>query len=186
MKKIIVDIDNTLWDLSPELWAHLKNFNPQMPPPSQWNHWDFWEGYLSWRDLFQALRKIHDRQDIYLPYPDSQAFLASLKERGFYILIASHREKGTLDPTVRWLKKHDLVFDEVHLMDDKSALFDDSWAIIDDSPVTLEKAAQAGILHAGLLTPWNAHTGHPLFETLPEILEYIDSHTASVGNHRNE
>ena len=176
MKKIIVDIDNTLWDLSPELWEHLKAVNPKMPPPSQWFHWDFWEGYASLRDLYRVLRKIHYQQDSYPAYPDSKPFLASLKERGFHILIASHREKGTFEPTVRWLKKHGLAFDEVHLMDDKSVLFDSSWAIIDDSPVTLEKAAQAGILRAGLLTPWNANSGHPLFQTLPEILEYIDSH----------
>jgi FMN phosphatase YigB (HAD superfamily) len=127
MKKIIVDIDNTLWDLSPELWVHLKPFNPKVPPPSQWQHWDFWEGHVSLRDLFQALR------------------------------------------------------DEVHLMHDKSVLFHKSWAIIDDSPVTLEKAAQAGILHAGLLTPWNANTSHPLFKTLPEILEYLDSHISGTS-----
>jgi len=186
MKKIIVDIDNTLWDLSPELWVHLKAFNPKMPPPSQWNNWDFWEGYLSWRDLFRALREIHNQQDIYSPYPDSRSFLTSLKERGFYILIASHREKDTLNPTVRWLKKNGLVFDEVHLMDDKSELFDHSLAIIDDSPVTLEKAAQAGIVHAGLRTPWNANTGHPLFESLPEILGYIDSHLPIGGNSRDD
>jgi hypothetical protein len=186
MKKIIVDIDNTLWDLSPELWTHLKPFNPKMPPPSQWHHWDFWEGHVSLRDLFQALGKVHNQQDLYSPYPDSRAFLAALKERGFYILIASHREKGTMDPTVRWLKKHGLVFDEVHLMHDKSVLFESSWAIIDDSPVTLEKAAQAGILHAGLLAPWNANTSHPLFKTLPEILEYIDCHTPPQGNPKDE
>ena len=182
---MIVDIDNTLWDLSPELWAQLKAYNPKMPPPSQWHHWDFWEEHVTLRDLFRALSKVHNQQDMYLPYPDSKAFLASLKERGFYILIASHREKGAMDPTVRWLKKHGLVFDEVHLMDDKSVLFDSSWAIIDDSPVTLEKAAEAGILHAGLLAPWNVNTGHPLFKTLPEILEYIDCHTSPQGNLRN-
>jgi hypothetical protein len=66
-------------------------------------------------------------------------------------------------------------------MHDKSVLFHKSWAIIDDSPVTLEKAAQAGILHAGLLTPWNANTSHPLFKTLPEILEYLDSHISGTS-----
>ncbi len=59
MKKIIVDIDNTLWDLSLELWEHLKTINPHVPPPSRWNHWDFWKGYLPRRDLFRVLRKIH-------------------------------------------------------------------------------------------------------------------------------
>jgi hypothetical protein len=79
------------------------------------------------------------------------------------------------------LDKHRLAYDEVHLMSDKSALFDQSLAIVDDSPVTLEKAAQAGILHAGLREPWNAGTGHPLFADLPEILDYLDSHIPPPG-----
>ena len=176
MKKIIVDIDNTLWDLSPVLWEQLKSFNPDMPPPSQWSHWDFWEGHVSMRELFRALKIVHDHQDIYPAYPESKSFLDSLKERGFCILIASHREKSTYNPTVRWLEKHKLPFDEVHLVSDKSVLFDHSLAIIDDSPVTLEKAAHAGVLRAGLRAPWNEGTGHPLFSSLIEILNYLDAH----------
>ena len=67
-------------------------------------------------------------------------------------------------------------YNEVHLMSDKSTLFDSCLAIVDDSPVTLEKAAQAGILRAGLREPWNAGTGHPLFSSLYEILDYLDAH----------
>ncbi len=174
MKKIIIDIDNTLWDLSRVLWEQLKSFNPEMPPPSQWNHWDFWEGRVSFPELLRALKIVHDHQDMYPPYADSKPFLEGLKDRGYYILIASHREKGTYQPTVRWLDKHRLAYDEVHLMKDKSVLFDQSEAIVDDSPVTLEKAAQAGILRAGLREPWNAGTGHPLFASLFEILDYLD------------
>jgi hypothetical protein len=55
-------------------------------------------------------------------------------------------------------------------------LFDSCLAIVDDSPVTLEKAAQAGILRAGLREPWNAGSGHPLFWSLFEILKYLDVH----------
>jgi hypothetical protein len=181
MKKIIVDIDNTLWDLSPILWEQLKSFNPKMPPPSRWNHWDFWEGQVSFHDLLRALKIVHDHQDIYPPYPDSKTFLEALKARGYYILIASHREKGTYNPTVRWLDKHRLAYDEVHLMKDKSLLFDGCQAIVDDSPVTLDKAAQAGILRAGLREPWNAGTRHPLFSSLFEILDYLDGHVHSKG-----
>ena len=34
-RKIIVDIDNTLWHLAPELWEALKKVNPEMPPPAE-------------------------------------------------------------------------------------------------------------------------------------------------------
>ena len=51
----------------------------------------------------------------------------------------------------------------------------ESWAIMDDSPITLDKAASAGIIRAGLLNPWNVNSAHPLFSNLLEVLSYIDS-----------
>jgi hypothetical protein len=174
-KRIIVDIDNTLWNLAPVLWEHLKVYNSKMPPPPEWNYWDFWERYVTMKDLYQVLKDIHMQQDKYPPYPDSRQFLEALKDRGFKIIIASHREKKTFAPTVKWLNQNGLLFDEVHLSHDKSVLFAGSWAIIDDSPITLDKAARAGIIRAGLLNPWNANTAHPLFENLLGVLGYIDS-----------
>jgi hypothetical protein len=174
-RRVIVDIDNTLWDLAPQLWKHLQAINPQMPPPEKWKDWDFWEELVRTKDLYRALREVHMQQDQYAPYPESRNFLAALKERRFYIIIASHREKGTLDPTVRWLRKYDLVFDEVHLSNDKSVLFDGSWAIVDDSPITLAKAAKAGVIRTGLRNPWNEGMDHPLFENLTEVLAFLDS-----------
>jgi len=174
-RRIIVDIDNTLWNLAPVLWEHLKVINPKMPGPSEWNYWDFWERYVTMKDLYQVLRNIHMQQDEYLPYSESKQFLESLKERNFYTIIASHREKKTYGATLKWLKQNGLLFDEIHLSHDKSVLFAESWAIIDDSPITLDKAARAGIIRAGLSNPWNIGCAHPLFDNLLEILNYIDS-----------
>ena len=174
-RRIIVDIDNTLWDLAPVLWKHLKAVNPKMPEPSEWDDWDFWEGYVTMKELYQVLKNIHMRQDEYQPYPESKAFLEALRERGFYIVIASHREKKTYAATVKWLRQNELIFDEIHLSQDKSVLFPDSWGIVDDSPITLDKAARAGIIRAGLSNPWNINSAHPLFGDLLEVLNYIDS-----------
>jgi len=174
-KRIIVDIDNTLWDLSPVLWEHLRAINPKMPEPTQWNYWDFWEKYITMKDLYQVLKKIHMKQDQYSPYPDSKDFLEALKKRGFHIVIASHREKKTYGVTTKWLMQNGLSFDEVHLSHDKSVLFSGSWGIVDDSPETLDKAASTGIVRTGLLNPWNVGSTHPLFTNLTEVLNYIDS-----------
>jgi len=175
VKKIIVDIDNTLWNFAPLLYERIKEVNPRILPPEEWRLWDFWRTYVSSQQLYTIIRDLHMEQDLYPVYPDSSGFLASLKDLGLYIIIASHREKGTLDATTRWLVKHSLTFDEVHLSHDKSVLFHDSWAIIDDSPVTLEKAADFGIVRAGLRTPWNEDDDHPLFDNLLEVLDYIRS-----------
>ena len=90
-----------------------------------------------------------------------------------HIIIASHREKGALDATVKWLKKNDLIFDEIHLSYDKTVLFDDCWAVVDDSHFTLEKAASAGIIGTGLKMPWNEHKDYTLFHNLIEVLLYL-------------
>ena len=174
-RRIIVDIDNTLWNLAPVLWEHLKSVNPEMPDPSGWDDWDFWEKYVTMKDLYQVLKDIHMQQAEYPPYPESREFLEALKDRGFYIVIASHRERKTYASTEKWLRQNGLMFDEIHLSHDKSVLFPGSWGIVDDSPITLDKAVSAGIVRVGLSNPWNIHSAHPLFDDLFEVLGYIDS-----------
>ena len=173
--RIIVDIDNTLWDLAPELWEELKKVNPRMGPPDQWGSRESLERYLPLEEFFRVLKIIHMRQEAYPPFPESQDFLSGLKERGFYVVIASHRSKESYGPTVNWLRKHHLSFDEVHLSFDKSVLFAGSVALVDDSPNNLDKAVEAGLLGTGLIYPWNARSGHPLFRNLIEVLGYLDS-----------
>jgi hypothetical protein len=73
------------------------------------------------------------------------------------------------------MQKNRLAHDEIHLSYDKSVLFPDSIALVDDSPLNLGKAVEAGILGTGLLFPWNENSGFPLFKTLSEVLEYLDS-----------
>jgi hypothetical protein len=173
--RIIVDIDNTLWYLAPELWEELKKVNPQMPPPDQWGTRASLEKYMPLKEFFRVLKIIHMRQETYPPFPESQYFLNALKERGFYIVIASHRSQDSYGPTVNWLKKHQLLFDEVHLSYDKSVLFSGSLVLVDDSPINLDKAVEAGLLGTGLIYPWNEKSGHPLFKNLIKVLGYLDS-----------
>lgn len=178
MRKIIVDIDNTLWDLVSVLYEHIRAVVPLIPLPTEWHQWDFWRGYISEKMAYGILRDIHLQQAAFGVYPDAGRFLANLRNKGFYIIIASHRERGTLDATEEWLKKHQLPFDEVHLSHDKSVLFKDCWAIVDDSPTTLDKAEKAGIVRAGLRNPWNENKNHPLFDNLAEIYFYLQEQCA--------
>jgi FMN phosphatase YigB (HAD superfamily) len=174
-RRIIVDIDNTLWHLAPELWEALKKVNREMPPPAEWDSRKSIERFMPIKEFFRVLKSIHMQQEIYSPFPDAGYFLRDLKERGFYIVIASHRDPDAYEPTVSWMKKNSLAYDEIHLSYDKSVLFPDSIALIDDSPINLSKAAEAGILGTGLLFPWNENSGFPLFKTLSEVLQYLDS-----------
>lgn len=173
MKKIIVDIDNTLWHFAPVLYERMKMLNPHVIEPSKWYDFNFWRPYLNVKEFYRIINSIHEDQEIFTPYPDAQMFLSSLKDMGFYIMIASHREKNTLGPTVNWLNKHHLIFDEIHLSYDKSVLFDSCSYVIDDSPIILEKAAKSGIEGFGLKMPWNENGDYRVFDSLTEILYHI-------------
>ena len=85
-------------------------------------------------------------------------------------------------PTERWLKMHELQFDELHLSFDKTVLFGDATVVVDDAPHTLEKAVAHKAIGAGLLFPWNnayAGNGFGLFSNLNEVLRYIQQKQSS-------
>ncbi len=173
VKKIIVDIDNTLWDFASVLHERMKKINPDVISRSEWHIFDFWKSYVAPRAFYSIIKSIHMDQEQFFPYPDARKFLFSLKELDLHIIIASHREKEALGVTVAWLNQNDLIFDELHLSNDKTVLFNDCWAIVDDSQFTLEKAAKTGIIVTGLKMPWNKDTGYPLFNNLMEVFQYL-------------
>ena len=174
-KRVIVDIDNTLWDFGSILWEYLKAINAHTPEPSAWHEWDFWEDYITEKEFYISIHSIHLNQNHhkFKPYPEAKSFLDSLMKDGYYVLIASHRDEDTRDSTIKWLNTHELVFDEVHLGHDKSVLFNDCYAIIDDSPILLDKAKHLGIVRTGLMHPWNKESGHPLFDNLNKVYEHF-------------
>jgi hypothetical protein len=112
-----------------------------------------------------------------LPYPEARDFLINLKENGFHVTIASHRSPDYIMQTEKWLKKHGLVYDELHLSFHKTQLFTESTdVVVDDSPLVLEKAVAKGVMATGLLFPWNrlySENGYILLNSLDEILEFI-------------
>jgi hypothetical protein len=176
VKKIIVDIDNTLWDFASVLHERMKRINPDVVSRLEWHLFDFWKSYVTPKEFYAVIKSIHMDQEQFLPYPDAREFLSSLKELDLHIIIASHREKGTRGVTTTWLNQNNLVFDELHLSNDKTVLFNNCWAVVDDSQFTLEKAAKVGIIVTGLKMPWNKGVDYPLFNNLIEVFKYLKEH----------
>jgi len=178
-KRAIVDIDNTLWHFCDALYEELRKINRNFPTPDSWTHWDIWEGYCAKDDFYSAVNVIHLNQhsDSHLLYPEARDFLINLKENGYHITIASHRSPDYTRQTEKWLEKHGLVYDDLHLSFHKTQLFTESIdAVVDDSPSVLEKAFDKGLMATGLLFPWNrdyADNGFMLFNDLNEILDHI-------------
>ena len=180
-KTAIVDIDNTLWQFCDPFHGELKKLNPNFPPPEHWTTFNLWEGYCSEQDFMTAINAIHNNQlsDQYRPYPESQSFLSSLKGHGYHVILASHRLPVMGQLTKRWLAKHRLPYDELHLSLDKTVLFPGADVVVDDAPSALEKAVASGALATGLLFPWNrayAGNGFELFQNLNEVLAHILKH----------
>ncbi len=178
MKTAVIDIDNTLWQFCDAFYAELKKINPAFPLVDQWTTWNFFEGYCTEEEFLGAVDAVHVRQDsdAYRPYPEAKGFLHSLKDQGYRVVIASHRRPEMRGPTEKWLKRHELEHDELHLSFDKSVLFKDAAVVVDDAPHTLEKAIAHKAIGAGLLFPWNrnyAGNGFGLFENLNEVKDYI-------------
>jgi uncharacterized HAD superfamily protein len=178
-KKAVIDIDNTLWHFCGVLYEELKANNSSIPNPNEWVDWDFWINYCSENEFWGAINQIHLNQDHdeHLPYPEAKEFLLQMKKQNYHIVIASHRITDSYIQTKRWLRKHGMIFDELHCTPDKTVLFDNTCAIvIDDSPFILEKAIERGIKVSGLSFPWNKisqNNGIKLFSNLNEVLGFI-------------
>ena len=172
MKRIIVDIDNTLWDFASVFHERLKKIIPEIPPMDEWA-WDFYRGYMTEKELFRVVNDIHIIQDIFVPFPSAKWFLDTLFKNGYDVVIASHRHEEARDATEAFLRKYGLPYSELHLSYNKTILFDSCNAIVDDSPHLLDEARKKGLICAGLLYPWNSQTDYPLFDSLEEISEFI-------------
>ena len=177
-KTAVIDIDNTLWQFCDAFFEELRKINPAFPRVEQWTTWNFFEGYCTEEQFMAAVDAVHSRQDSdeYRPYPEAKGFLRTLKEDGYRVVIASHRRPEMQGPTERWLARHGLEHDELHLSFDKTVLFGDAAVVVDDAPHTLEKAVEHKAIGAGLLFPWNkayAGNGFGLFLNLNEVMEYI-------------
>ncbi len=174
MQKIaVIDIDNTLWDFASVLYDELIKINPNIPHPNDWYKWDFWIDYLDPKTFYEIISKIHKKQDIFGVYPDAKLFLSEIKKSGYKIIIASHREEESRIPTINWLNRNNLSFDELHLSFDKTVLLCSCNIVVDDSPQILQKAAEEGILATGLEFPWNRSNGFKLFKNLSQILAHL-------------
>jgi hypothetical protein len=178
-KTAIIDIDNTLWQFCDAFYEELRKINKDFPKPDNWTHWDIWEGYCSEQDFYRAVNAIHLRQDSeeYKPYPEARNFLSALKQNQYHITIASHRSPEFLGQTERWLRKHGLAYDDIHLSYHKTHLINPmTTVVVDDAPQVLEKAVENGALATGLLFPWNrayCNNGFRLCHNLNDILEGI-------------
>jgi hypothetical protein len=155
--RIAIDIDSTLhhyWDLLDRIAQ--ERFGIRLPYADQ-RDWGITA--LDNDQLAECIRETHTAENILAaePYPDAVDTVAAWSAAGHWIHITSHRATATHDTTAEWLDAIGLPYDDLHCSYDKVTRCVELGidVLIDDSPVNLARAADAGILGATLIHPWN-------------------------------
>jgi len=168
----MVDVDNTLFDFATPLYELFVKNNINIPPPENWNMWDyFYPEYMTKEIACKYFDIVHSHQMEYKPFDDARIFLENLiKDRA--VVIVSHRMPHQCAELRKWLNANDLPYDMVECSNDKTKMFNRAIfdVVIDDCPSTLTAAYNAGIDCYGLEKPWNVgHEHGVLLPTLTDI-----------------
>jgi UDP-N-acetylglucosamine 2-epimerase len=175
---IIVDIDNILWAFHDTLCCKQKEkYGKDFYDYVDTVRWDDWKLFLTESQFYSICNEIHLEQHIYKPFSEAENFLKSLKEMGFYIILATHRSEDSKRATKLFLQLNNLAYDELHLTPHtKASLFNRAKFIVDDSPSTLEEAKKAGLVCTSIRYSWCEGVENiPFFNSLNNILDYITS-----------
>jgi len=179
MKSIaIVDVDETLFGFNDALRECALSHGYPFPTMKECTHWNAIYDFIPKDEVIKLFDHIHEHQCDYPPFPDAKDFLKFMKKH-FFVIIASHRHPDHAPMLIEWLKVHDLIYNTVNVSFDKTRLFvsPSVKVVVDDRDETLRIAMDKGIVAVGLRRPWNQNSkdrDYLLFESLPEIQEYIE------------
>lgn len=175
MSRLIIDVDNVLWDAYPWTLEAVKQVFDKDITLEDVGHWYGWEGLLGpkWFDAFTIAldpQRVVDRE----PLPFAPEVLHRLSKH-FWIHFVSHNPKPNAlhDPLDNWIKDnfvlgtgdapgYDLtIFGARNCKVDYADSLGDVWGIIEDKPSTLRKAVKRGYVAFGRMTPLNEHEKIP-------------------------
>lgn len=171
MRRLIVDVDNVLWDAYPWTLEAVKQRFDKDITLEDVGHWFGWEPLLGkdWFDAFTIAldpARVQDRE----PLPDAPEVLYRLA-KDFWIHFVSHnpRPKALYKPLYEWIEDNFYLDQEFNLTvfgarNCKVAYMEelgDCWGIIEDKPSTLRKASNKGYATFGRVTGLNAHEDIP-------------------------
>ncbi len=157
MPRIALDIDSTLhhyWDLLDGISR--RRFGIPLPYEQQ-HGWGI--DQLEPDQLKELIEETHSEHNILTaePYPGAVETVRAWHDEGHWIHVTSHRAEPTRDPTVRWLERIGMPYDDLHCSYDKVTRCVELGidVLVDDSPVNLENAREQGIVGATIVHPWN-------------------------------
>jgi uncharacterized HAD superfamily protein len=155
--RIAIDIDSTLyhyWDLF-SLLAR-RRFGVTLPYEEQVTY-DV--SPLRQEQLAALVSETHRSEHILsaTPYDGAVETIRAWHEAGHFIHVTSHRAETAHEPTVAWLQRIGLPFDELYCSFDKISRCRQIQidVLIDDSPDNILRAQDEGIVPATIAHPWN-------------------------------
>jgi uncharacterized HAD superfamily protein len=181
--RILVDVDGTLaWQL-PRACQYLDEAYGVALDPTDVVAWDYAiPGHDAHDHIGQLIVEAFERDPAWYfggmePMPGAPDALASLIE-DHHVAIATHRPPETHDHTRRWLREHDVPYDEFveHVPENKAELAGS--ALIDDYHANVADAVAAGM--DGLLfeQPYSDRTacdGATVVGSWGDVLRVLDS-----------
>lgn len=179
--KVIVDIDNTLWDFSGELYRRLSRINSKVPQPCDWSEYSYYEKFIDAKTCWGIIYDIQGASR-FDAYPGARELMNSLWESEHEIIVATNRHPRYKMATQTLLMNNNLVYHSLHLSNDKSTLFDESIGlVIDDSPHVIDKAKSHNIPVIGLKQAYNVNSGVPLFDDLHALIKHLEERKILVA-----
>jgi hypothetical protein len=181
----IIDVDETLWAFHDAVMSTGKELGVKLPIRSECNDWNAIFKYGNVDEVIQVFNKVHSKQCSYKPYPDAEHFLKYMKSR-FHVMISSHRLEIYRQELVDWLDMNNLVYDEVHVSNDKTLMFNNPRVavVIDDRADTIIAALNKHKIGVGLRKPWNEQvstTPLALFDSLTDIEDYLSNNYENIS-----
>ncbi|MGB2710561.1 MAG: hypothetical protein WBC33_03530 [Conexibacter sp.] len=155
--RIAIDIDSTLhhyWDLFALLAR--RRFGVVLPYEEQVT-WDI--GQLRREQVAALVSESHRPEHVLAaePYAGAVETVAAWRAAGHFIHVTSHRSPEVHAPTVAWLERIGLPYDELYCSWDKISRCTEIEIelLIDDSPQNILRAQEHGIVAATIAHPWN-------------------------------
>ena len=155
MRRVIVDVDGTLWDLHTPLNKLLAKLYPGFPPdlPTDWN---YFESYITKDQFYAAVDVVHKTQSDYPAFVGAGYLFNVLSQLDLEIVVASHRAPNTAHLLARWLNENDLEPCSIlYTGNDKKPFIRQGDIVIDDAPATIQYALANGASSYYLSWPWN-------------------------------
>jgi len=163
VRRILVDIDSTLYDMVPLFSKHAAAKYGVKFHPRDYNHWDYWQKIgMTLEQWLGTIDASHEPAMVLAnkPFPGAVAAIRAWAAQGVEIHVVSDRKPVSFEATRQWLNgiglpKHVLFlaprFDKLEYVKEHGIDL-----VIDDKPSLIAACARAGVPIATLRYQYNA------------------------------